>query len=283
MCTFTLAASPNKDIRTFFGKGHLLSSRNSSEESQTKASPVKDAPGKAATNSKNPPKFYDTDSDDELDVKDPEKKLTKDRNNDFDISFGQKDLPEAILKDLLSDSDDELLCDAMENYSGSKTSDSISRNTAQPKDVEICDISSKSSLSMPSTSKCNENSMNDVQNKLREVWGQKFENLVKNKTQGKSAIKRSLSKPQHVSATKKIKTDQKRVQLPGNASPSEDESSRIPCRTENIFQTDEPTIYNPVSSPSNGVESDICKCPVCSKNILLTHINQHLDGCLGIT
>jgi hypothetical protein len=276
LCTFALTGSPNKDIRTFFGKGHLLSSRNSSAESQSKASPVKDVTGKTATKSKNPPKFYDTDSDDELDAVDPQKKLAK----DSDINFDHKDLPEAILKDLLSDSDDELLCDAMKNCSDSKTNDSISKNAAQSKDEEICDISNNSSISRPSTSKFNENLTSDVQSKLREVWGKKFENHGKSKTQGKTAIKRPLlTKTTSVSPTKKIKTDQMRVDVSNKGI----SASKAPSKTGNIFQIDEPRINNTVSSPSSSVETDVCKCPVCSRNILMTHINQHLDGCLGIT
>ncbi|XP_078316176.1 protein pellino-like [Crassostrea virginica] len=96
--------SPSKDIRTFFGKGHVLSSR-----SPTKASPQKEVPQK----SKNvtPPKFYDTDSDDELNIANP----GNPRNSESDASFEDKDLPAAILKDLLSDSEDELLCNALDS------------------------------------------------------------------------------------------------------------------------------------------------------------------------
>ncbi|XP_061173844.1 protein pellino-like [Saccostrea echinata] len=120
--------SPSKDIRTFFGKGHVLSSRspkkNSSSEtpiSSSESPKHSNVAEKTAANVKNPPKFYDTDSDDELFIDDPQKKLMKQRNSSSDISFDKRDLPEAILRDLLSDSDDELLCGVLESQENSST------------------------------------------------------------------------------------------------------------------------------------------------------------------
>lgn len=287
--------SPNKDIRTFFGKGHVLSSR-----SPTKASPQKDVAKKPEE--KGLPKFYDTDSDDELDLPavHPQKNLAKTKNSDSDPSFDEKDLPEAILKDLLSDSEDELLCDALDSQekllspSPSKTTnDDFSKSLGNKTvivDSKTSDLSDKASCSEPSTSKQTEMPNNDVQNKLREIWGKKYENQSKNKTFNKTSIKRSLSKPQP--ATKRIKTDET-INLTSNNSTvypkntlTKDEKLLKHSSAETspgASLTNEMTRERAVMSSFNVIETDVCKCPVCSKDILSTHINQHLDACLGIT
>lgn len=290
--------SPNKDIRTFFGKGHVLSSR-----SPTKASPQKEAAINPEV--KGLPKFYDTDSDDEIDLSavHPQKNLAKTKNSDSDTSCYEKDLPEAILKDLLSDSEDELLCGALDSQekllspSPSKTTNNdFSTKSLGSKavieDFKTSDLSDKASCSKPSTSKQTEMPNNDVQNKLREIWGKKYENQLKNKTINKTSIKRPLSKPQ--SATKRIKTDET-IDLTSNNSTvypkntlTKDEKllkhSHSSAETSpGASVTNEMTRENPVMSSFNVIETDVCKCPVCSKDILSTHINQHLDACLGIT
>lgn len=281
--------SPNKDIRTFFGKGHVLSSR-----SPTKASPQKEVTKKPEV--KGLPKFYDTDSDDELDLLavHPQKNPAKTKNIDYDTSCDEKDLPEAILKDLLSDSEDELLCDALDSQeklsspSPSKTTNNDFSKSLGSKtvidDSETSDLSDKASCSKPSTSKQSETPNNDVQNKLREIWGKKYENQSKNKTFNKTSIKRSLSKPQP--ATKRIKTDET-IDLTSNTvypknTLTNDEKLLRHSSTETTSVV-EMTRENPVKSSFNVIETDVCKCPVCSKDILSTHINQHLDACLGIT
>lgn len=290
--------SPNKDIRTFFGKGHVLSSR-----SPTKASPQKEAAINPEV--KGLPKFYDTDSDDEIDLSavHPQKNLAKTKNSDSDTSCYEKDLPEAILKDLLSDSEDELLCGALDSQekllspSPSKTTNNDFNtkslgSKAVIEDFKTSDLSDKASCSKPSTSKQTEMPNNDVQNKLREIWGKKYENQLKNKTINKTSIKRPLSKPQ--SATKRIKTDET-IDLTSNNSTvypkntlTKDEKllkhSHSSAETSpGASVTNEMTRENPVMSSFNVIETDVCKCPVCSKDILSTHINQHLDACLGIT
>lgn len=281
--------SPNKDIRTFFGKGHVLSSR-----SPTKASPQKEETKKPEV--KGLPKFYDTDSDDELDLLavHPQKNPAKTKNIDYDTSCDEKDLPEAILKDLLSDSEDELLCDALDSQeklsspSPSKTTNNDFSKSLGSKtvidDSETSDLSDKASCSKPSTSKQSETPNNDVQNKLREIWGKKYENQSKNKTFNKTSIKRSLSKPQP--ATKRIKTDET-IDLTSNTvypknTLTNDEKLLRHSSTETTSVV-EMTRENPVKSSFIVIETDVCKCPVCSKDILSTHINQHLDACLGIT
>lgn len=281
--------SPNKDIRTFFGKGHVLSSR-----SPTKASPQKEVTKKPEV--KGLPKFYDTDSDDELDLSavHPQKNPAETKNSDYDTSCDEKDLPEAILKDLLSDSEDELLCDALDSQeklsspSPSKTTNNDFSKSLGSKavleDSKTSDLSDKASCSKPSSSKQSETPNNDVRNKLREIWGKKYENQSKNKTFNKTSIKRSLSKPQP--ATKRIKTDET-IDLTSNTvypknTLTNDEKLLRHSSSETTSGV-EMTRENPVKSSFNVIETDVCKCPVCSKDILSTHINQHLDACLGIT
>lgn len=285
--------SPSKDIRTFFGKGHVLSSR-----SPTKASPQKEVAKKPEV--KGLPRFYDTDSDDELDLPTvhQQKNLAKPRSSDSDTNFNEKDLPEAILKDLLSDSEDELLCDALDTQekllspSSSKTTNSDSGKSAGREvgveDSNTSDLSDKPSCSKPSTSNQTETPNSDVQNKLREIWGKKYENQSKNKTLNKTSIKRPLSKPQP--ATKRIKTDETidlttNAVYPKNTLPREEKLLRHSSveTTSSASGTDEVLRENPVVSSFNVIETDVCKCPVCGKDILSTHINQHLDACLGIT
>lgn len=279
LCLILLVKSPSKDIRAFFGKGHVLSSR-----SPTKVSPQKEVTQK----SKNvtPPKFYDTDSDDELNIEN----LGNPRNSESDASFEDKDLPAAILKDLLSDSEDELLCNALDSQekgSAPGPSRTVVQNHNNEEALTLCDTSDKPSSSTSSTSiDGNKNANSEVQNKLRVIWGKKYENQEKNK---KTAIKRSLSKPQP--ATKRIKKVD--VEFNGNKIKQNGASELTPKEKvpglsprEGHVNTSgtcsKPVREEPVPS-FVVVETDVCKCPVCSKDILSTHINQHLDVCLGIS
>lgn len=279
LCLILLVKSPSKDIRTFFGKGHVLSSR-----SPTKASPQKEVPQK----SKNvtPPKFYDTDSDDELNIANP----GNPRNSESDASFEDKDLPAAILKDLLSDSEDELLCNALDSQEKGAApgpSRTVIQNHNNEEDSTLCDTSDKSSSSTSSTLiDSNKNASSEVQNKLREIWGKKYENQGKNQ---KTAIKRSLSKPQP--ATKRIKmvdVESNGNKIKQNGASELTPKEKVPGLSHREGQVNtsgtcsKPVREEPVPS-FVVVETDVCKCPVCSKDILSTHINQHLDVCLGIS